>query len=160
MTKAVGSFVNEQHGNWDEHLHSILFAYRVTPMDGLGISPFEVIYGRKPNLPIDLLMGRELAEPRPTTVEQHRNMVLKNAESNFPAIRQARLDRFTANQRQDGKIKNRQYALGDKVYLHYPKGRFRPVGGSTKFAKFIYERCNCFGHVTMESFNTSVGAGL
>jgi len=25
--------------------------------------------------------------------------------------------------------------VGDKVYLHYPKGRFRPIGGSVKFAK-------------------------
>jgi len=135
MTKAVAAFVNEQHDNWDEHLHSILFAYRVTPMDGLGISPFEVMYGRRPNLPVDLLIGRELAEPRPTTADQHREMVLRNAENIFPAIRQARLDRFTKNQRQDGDIKNRQYVVGDKVYLHYPKGRFRPIGGSVKFAK-------------------------
>ena len=96
-------------------------------MDGLGISPFEVVYGRRPNQPVDLLIGRELAEPRPTTADQHREMVLRNAENIFPAIRQARLDRFTKNQRQDGNIKNRQYVVGDKVYLHYPKGRFRPL---------------------------------
>ena len=132
MTKAVAAFVNEQHDNWDEHLHSILFAYRVTPMDGLGISPFEVVYGRRPNLPVDLLIGRELAEPRPTTANQHREMVLRNAENIFPAIRQARLDRFTKNQRQDGDIKNRQYVVGDKVYLLSkgsisPHWRFRKV---------------------------------
>jgi len=51
LAKALTACVNQQHDDWDEHLSSALFAYRATPMDGLGMSPFEVIYGRKPNFP-------------------------------------------------------------------------------------------------------------
>ena len=60
---------------------------------------------------------------------------MKNAEKLFPAIREARKQRFERNQRQDGDIRNHEFSRGDKVYLHFPKGRFRPVGGSTKFSK-------------------------
>ena len=36
---------------WDEHLDAVLLTCRVLPIDGLDISPFEIIYGRGPNLP-------------------------------------------------------------------------------------------------------------
>ena len=104
-------------------------------MDGLGMSPFEVIYGRKPNFPIDLLIGREISGIPINTPDKHRELVMKNAEKLFPAIREARKQRFERNQRQDGDIRNHEFSRGDKVYLHFPKGRFRPVGGSTKFSK-------------------------
>jgi hypothetical protein len=124
LAKAISACVNDQHDDWDEHLHSVLFAYRATPMDGLGMSPFEVIYGRKPNLPIDLLIGREISTPPITTPEKHREMVMKGAEKLFPAIRDARQQRFNRNQRQDGEIQNHEYSLGDKVYLHFQKVAF------------------------------------
>lgn len=47
---------DERH--WDEHLDSALFAYRTTPIDGLDVSPFEVLYGRSPNLPSTTFSSR------------------------------------------------------------------------------------------------------
>ena len=49
--------VNEAHDNWDEHIPAVLFQYQTAPMDGTGVSPFEVTMGRRPNLRIDNLLG-------------------------------------------------------------------------------------------------------
>ena len=59
MGNALANAILEQQGEWDQYIDSILFAYRTTPIDGLDITPFEVIYGRNPNLPIDNLLFRE-----------------------------------------------------------------------------------------------------
>jgi len=53
----------------------------------------------------------------------------------FPNVHQARLERFNRNQKADGPApKLPHYPIGTSVYLSFPKGRFRPVGGSTKFS--------------------------
>jgi hypothetical protein len=42
---------------WDRYVNTALFAYRVHPIAKLGYSPFELLYGRKPTLPLDILFG-------------------------------------------------------------------------------------------------------
>ena len=48
--------VNPDHSDWDKHLDAVLFQYRVSARDGTGVSPFQVLHGRSPNLPIDAIM--------------------------------------------------------------------------------------------------------
>jgi hypothetical protein len=135
LAKALSAVISPNHDDWDEHLESVLFAYRATPMDALGMSPFEVIYGRKPNLPIDCIIGREMTDQPIDSVEDHRKMILNKARTSFPAIRQEKTDRHRQNQQSDRDIKNKKFSVGQKVYLHFPKGRFRPIDGVTKFSK-------------------------
>ena len=135
LAKALTAVVDVDHKDWDEHLDSVLFAYRVTPMDEIGFSPFEIIYGRKPSLPADIVLGREVADPPVDSPESHRQMVADAAQRNFAVVRQQRADRFSRNQKSDGNIENRRFYTNDKVYIAYPKGRFRPIGGATKLAR-------------------------
>ncbi|CAB4015673.1 Retrovirus-related Pol poly from transposon 412, partial [Paramuricea clavata] len=39
--------------DWDTHLPTILFGYRVSPHEATGDSPFYLLYGREPRYPID-----------------------------------------------------------------------------------------------------------
>lgn len=50
--------------NWNECLPYVLFAYRASPQESTGESPFFLLYGRDPQLPIDevLCPQRERAE--------------------------------------------------------------------------------------------------
>ena len=47
-------FVNERKSNWDEHLDSCSFAYNTARHDSTKFSPFELMFGRKALLPIQL----------------------------------------------------------------------------------------------------------
>jgi transposase InsO family protein len=40
---------------WEKFLEGSLFAYRTSVHESLSVSPFEVVYGRKPTLPVSLL---------------------------------------------------------------------------------------------------------
>ena len=99
----------------------------------LDVSPFEILFGREPNLPIDNLLRRENWERTITTPEQH----IKEAQrAMFQRVKEVRAERFERNKKAAGADKGiPEYKVGEKVYLKFPKGRFRPVGGSTKLAK-------------------------
>lgn len=53
----IFAFVDEGHRNWPDLLPSISLAYRTSVVEGLNISPFELVYGRPPVLPLDHLYG-------------------------------------------------------------------------------------------------------
>jgi len=59
LGQSISHVVKRTHEDWDKHMDSILFAYRTTPLDGLNVTPFEIVYGRTPNLPIDNLLARD-----------------------------------------------------------------------------------------------------
>ena len=46
--------VNDQTNDWDAHLDPILFGYRVNQQLSTKQSPFELLYGVKAKLPVDL----------------------------------------------------------------------------------------------------------
>ena len=50
-------YVNETHDDWDSEVQSLAFAYRTSVIEGLPFSPFELLYGRPPSLPTDVLYG-------------------------------------------------------------------------------------------------------
>ena len=84
---------------WDEHLESVLFAYRTTPIDGLDVSPFEVIYGRSPNLPIDNILFRENYQNPVHTLAEYLDMMYENQTNMYEVIERTRQERFDRNAR-------------------------------------------------------------
>ena len=48
------AYVNANRDDWDDHLASVLCAYRATPHDSTGVTPFKMLHGREMTLPIDL----------------------------------------------------------------------------------------------------------
>ena len=46
-------YVSANQKDWDKHIPMVLFAYRVSPNATTGESPFYLLYGREPRLPID-----------------------------------------------------------------------------------------------------------
>ena len=52
--------------NWDKYINQVLASYRITPNLATAESPFFLVYGRDPNLPIHQLlepMQRFLGDP-------------------------------------------------------------------------------------------------
>ena len=54
LTGALVKFVNENQDDWDVHIKSVLFAYRTSKNDSTKFTPFEVMFGRAPVLPIEI----------------------------------------------------------------------------------------------------------
>lgn len=50
----IVKFTENRKDQWDEFLPTCVFAYNTSRHDSTHHSPFEVMFGRKANLPIDL----------------------------------------------------------------------------------------------------------
>ena len=46
--------VNSQKDDWDDQLPSVLLSYRISKQETTGVFPFELMYGREANLPVDV----------------------------------------------------------------------------------------------------------
>ena len=51
----LSGFVDENQNNWDKLLGKLVFAYNVSIHSATGYTPYELMFGRKPKLPIDLV---------------------------------------------------------------------------------------------------------
>ena len=47
-----------QKWKWKDHFNKMVFAYNCTKNDSTGFSPYELLFGRKPRLPIDIIFGK------------------------------------------------------------------------------------------------------
>ena len=134
LAKGLSMLVNETHSDWDDHLPAVLFQYRTSPMDDTGVSPFEVTTGRRPNLPIDHLLQLGQAFQGQNSPAQHADRAHEFVQSLRPYVQGVHKRRFERNQASEPNLPRRTFAVGDRVYLKFPKGRFRPAGGSTKLS--------------------------
>ncbi|CAF0886715.1 unnamed protein product [Brachionus calyciflorus] len=54
LISMLRTFINENQDDWDILLNKLAFAYRTAVHRATGYTPFEMVYGRQPKLPIDL----------------------------------------------------------------------------------------------------------
>lgn len=105
-------FVMQQPHKWEDYLHLEEFSYNNGYHDSLGMSPFEVLYGRKCRVPTNynsldnrLTLGADMLTEMEDTVKK----VRKNLKA--------------AQDRQkiyvDKKRSHKEFHLGDRVYLKF-----------------------------------------
>jgi hypothetical protein len=51
------SILTHETKHWGDYTDEVAYSYRVTPISGLGYSPYEILTGCEPRLPYDILMG-------------------------------------------------------------------------------------------------------
>ncbi len=68
LKSGLKKFIQDYHGQWHKALPFILFAYRETPHTTTGFSPFELLLGRNPTGPLDVLR-QEWTGPKSTSTD-------------------------------------------------------------------------------------------
>ena len=54
LLKILGTLSEDKKSKWKEYLPSLVHAYNCTPHQSTGYAPYELMFGRKPTLPIDV----------------------------------------------------------------------------------------------------------
>eukprot|EP00794_Sanderia_malayensis_P005005 gene5005-5664_t len=123
LAEGISMYVSSHQKDWDKHIPLILFAYRVSPNATTGESPFYLLYGHEPRLPIDttlLIPDTNLS----SSVAEHRERIVRNLEE---AQRIISSNTELAQQRMklqyDKTSAPVRYDIGSKVWVYTPKSR-------------------------------------
>ena len=119
MHNLLRSLEPEKKLKWPEYLQELTFAYNVTPHSSTEMSPFFIMFGRLPRLPLDVVLGIPIPETgnwtakHKTTMKTVQELVKQNLETSAEK-RKAQYDRGA---------KENTLPVGSQVYI-----RNRPLG--------------------------------
>ena len=113
----LGTLENEQKTDWKKYINSLVYAYNCTPQSSTKHSPFEIMFGRKPKLPIDSIFEQVTENSNRTTkeyiedlhhrMETTRKIVLKHLD--------AAKDKQKADY--DKKARAAKFSIGERVLV-------------------------------------------
>lgn len=108
--------------DWDELVHSVLFAIRISVNESTGYSPFYLEYGRHPNLPFDLLFDFTREEFRQEG--SYASALAERLASAYRVVRQHQLRMASKNADYRNKALRPliTYEAGDTVLFWDPSG--------------------------------------
>ena len=113
----LAKLVDSTHRDWDSKIPSILSAYRTAKNESTGFSPFYIIYGRDPVLPVDTLLSPKYRYQR----EEYVPTMLENMHK---AHHHVQYNLAMSHERNklyyDRKAKPVKIRVGDMVYFRDP----------------------------------------
>jgi len=115
---------NEKPKDWDRYVNPLLFAYREVPQEGIGFSPFEMLYGRTISGPMTALKELWTGEVGGSEVRSTYQYVLElrqRLEGTCNLARQILTSSKVKRKRYYGKkARDRVFSQGDLVLLLLP----------------------------------------
>ncbi|RWS22906.1 pol polyprotein-like protein [Leptotrombidium deliense] len=127
LADMMSHFVSSNHRNWDEILPFVTFAYNSSRQESMRFSPFELIFGREPNFPIDVALNTN-------------NNYVKKQSDHINKMRGEALEYLKQSQIKnkelyDKKHRSVKFKPGEYVYVKTPT---RKVGLSEKLLHQFY----------------------
>ncbi|XP_076062488.1 uncharacterized protein LOC143037816 [Oratosquilla oratoria] len=133
MKSMIRKFCCEEDRDWDEGLQFLLFAIRETPSESLGVSPFELLFGRKVRGPLKVIKDHLISLPSTKLVTV--NNYITSLKSNLDKVRSFAKTNLAHAQSVmktnfDSKALVREFKEGDLVLAYIP------ISGSPLGAKY------------------------
>ena len=124
LKKMLRRLCSEQPRQWHRFMNPLLFAYRETPQEATGFSPFEVLYGRTLRGPVQILKElwtKETDVPEVKTRYQYALELIERLDDTTK-IAQEELKRSQSKNKRlyDREAKRRAFQVGDKVLILLP----------------------------------------
>jgi hypothetical protein len=130
--------------DWDARLHIFLLAYRASTHDTTGLTPANLVFGREPGLPGDLLFGAPPDKKRPT-IDHAANLVdLLHNIQNY-ARQHLKLARDRMKTRYGRAANCAGYHEGNNLWFYRPtrtKGKSPKLQSSWEGPYTIFTRIN------------------
>jgi hypothetical protein len=131
LIKMISHYVDEEHKDWDEYLPYVLYAYRCAENATTKFAPFELMYGRKPRMPIDIALEGEVEKT--WSEDEYGSKVTKGikllhdqAKENISKAQLTQKMNYDKN-----RLNAPEYKVGDKVMVYVPPRKHK--GLTTKF---------------------------
>jgi len=132
ISACLAKLVAVNQTDWDEKLQLVTFAMNCARSEATSFSPFELMYGRLPRMPADLLLDLP-AESQPSDVNEYVEQFNERLRESHKLVQQQMHTTFSRMKRNyDAKVKDSSYAVGQYVLFFYPR---RYKGRNPKLAR-------------------------
>ncbi|KAL5510338.1 hypothetical protein EMCRGX_G005867 [Ephydatia muelleri] len=130
LLEMLSTTVADEH-DWDLSLPTLLLAYRTSVQETTGTTPFQLMFGRNPHLPEDVLYSLPMASH--DSVTQYTRVLKGRLERSYQAvIKHVQQKQIHQKDLYDRGVRGSPYGVGDLVLLHSPAV---PRGKSRKLHK-------------------------
>ena len=117
LQEMLKPMVNEHQNDWDEYLEATNFAYNTAVHATTKCTPYELVFGMKPKVPLDLLAESPKLELffNPESYAETIQEELRRAYKRVSEARDLKMDK--AKLRYDRKVRAASFNVNDKVWL-------------------------------------------
>ncbi|KAK7882183.1 hypothetical protein WMY93_028357 [Mugilogobius chulae] len=132
LISMLGTLEEKDKHHWRDFVKPVVHAYNCTRNDSTGYSPYELMFGRQPTLPVDLILGlKPPTETHTTHSDYVQSLRQRLKESYALAAENSRKSGERNKLRFDAKVKSAELAEGDRVLtdtnLHFLADRMKSL---------------------------------
>lgn len=118
LLSMLGTLKDDEKSKWQDYVRPLTHAYNCTRNEVTGFSPYELMFGRQPRLPIDIALGLPVKEGSVTTHSQYMmNLKTYLKESYKLAIFNAKKVADKNKRRFDMRVRESTLDVGDRVLV-------------------------------------------
>lgn len=83
LLNMLGTLQEQEKTHWKDYVKPLVHAYNCTRNDVTGYSPYELLFGRQPRLPVDLAFGLPVSEKTSTSHSQYVEKLKSHLEESY-----------------------------------------------------------------------------
>lgn len=118
LLSMLGTLQAKEKTQWRDHVKPLTHAYNCTRNDVTGFSPYELMFGRQPRLPLDLAFGLPVKGKEPTSHSQYVRNLRSHLEGSYQvAIENSRKVAEKNKRRFDKVVRESTLAVGARVLV-------------------------------------------
>lgn len=118
LLSMLGTLKDKEKTQWRDHVRPLTHAYNCTRSDVTGFSPYELMFGRQPRLPIDLAFSLPVKEKESSSHSQYVKNLRSHLEESYQvAIENSRKVAEKNKKRFDRVVRESTLAVGDRVLV-------------------------------------------
>ena len=111
LIRMLGTLPSDKKSAWPKHIGMLVLAYNATPHDSTGFSPFYLLFGRQPCLPVDNLFGRDVKSKQMEGVREALQWAWREAASRDAQGKEKNSKYY------DRKVRGATLEIGDRVLV-------------------------------------------
>lgn len=109
--------MSKHKDDWDQWLNPVVYAYNSSHQESTGLSPYQIVFGRMPQMPVESELDLSFSSPATLSeysqaVQQTLRDVRQIAHDNLTQVRASQMERS-----REGTKGWQPYAVGQSVWL-------------------------------------------